>query len=248
MQPLRLVTYNIHKGLSALNRHLTLDLLAAALAEVQADVLCLQEVQGEHRQRAQRFHNWPLQAQADRIAATLQLHAHYGAHACYDFGHHGNAILARWPWQHCAVETLTLHALEQRGLVHGLCQPLGWPHPVHILSCHLNLLNRHRQLQLQRVMHYIAHQVPAECPLIVAGDFNDWREQAGPVLHAGGLVDAHIAVTGKPALSFPARMPFLPLDRVYVRGVTLRQARVLRGAPWLSLSDHLPLLIDCVPA
>lgn len=248
MQVLRLVTYNIHKGLSALNRHVTVSLLADALNHIQPDIVCLQEVQGEHRRRARRFANWPAQAQADLIADQLQLHAHYAAHAQYSWGHHGNAILARWDWQHRAVETLTLHALEQRGLVHGLCQPAGWPQPLHVLSCHLNLLNRHRQLQLQRVMHYVSHHIPPTEPLIIAGDFNDWRLQAGAVMHEHGLVDALQAFGGSPALSFPARLPLLPLDRIYVRGLILRQARVLKGHPWVSLSDHLPLLVDCLPA
>lgn len=248
MQPLRLVTYNIHKGLSALNRHLTVPRLSQALGELRPDVVCLQEVQGEHRKRARRFRDWPDASQADLIAAALQLHPHYCAHARFNWGHHGNAVLARWPWQDCKTETLTLHALEQRGLVHGLVSPPGWPVPLHVISCHLNLLHYHRRQQLQRVLAYLERQIADSGPLILAGDFNDWRQQAETIIAQGGLVDAHKAMHGTPALSFPARLPFLPLDRIYVRGLTLRQARVVNGAPWTSLSDHLPLLIDCLPS
>lgn len=247
MKPLRLVTYNIHKGLSPLNRHVTLTPLTQALHTLDLDCVCLQEVQGEHRLRAKRFKNWPNQPQAEHIAAALDLHPHYGAHAQFAWGHHGNALLGRWPWQHQHIEPLTLHSLEQRGLVHGLCHPSDWPEPIHIISCHLNLLNYHRQQQLMQLLRYIEHQIPSHSPLILTGDFNDWRKQVGATLEVAGLFDAHVQHTGKPALSFPATYPFLPLDRVYIRGLKITNAEVLIGAPWKQLSDHLPLLVECLP-
>jgi endonuclease/exonuclease/phosphatase family metal-dependent hydrolase len=36
----------------------------------------------------------------------------------------------------------------------------------------------------------------------------------------------------------------LMLDRLYVRGMAVRSARVLGGARWHQLSDHMPLLVD----
>lgn len=248
MKPLRVATYNIHKGLSPLNRRLTLGPLSQALNALDLDLLCLQEVQGEHRLRAKRFHNWSPLPQAEHIAEALKLYPHYGAHAQFEWGHHGNALLGRWPWQHSAVETLTLHGLEQRGLVHGLCQPQDWPFPIHVVSCHLNLLNYHRQQQLQRLLYYLEQHIPTDAPLILAGDFNDWRQQAETTLAQAGLQDAHMTFTGKIAHSFPARYPLLPLDRIYVRGLRICEAQVLRGAPWTQLSDHLPLLVECLPA
>jgi endonuclease/exonuclease/phosphatase family metal-dependent hydrolase len=37
-------------------------------------------------------------------------------------------------------------------------------------------------------------------------------------------------------------LPVLPLDRIYVRGATTHEPRVLAGRPWSHLSDHAPLL------
>ena len=43
-----LATYNIHKGLSPLNRKLVIHEVRDRLQSLDADILLLQEVQGEH--------------------------------------------------------------------------------------------------------------------------------------------------------------------------------------------------------
>ena len=112
MNALTLVTYNIHKGLSPLNRHGTMHGLAHALDKLAPDLLCLQEVQGAHRRHTSR--HGEVMPQADFLAKALEHEPHYGPHAVYRMGHHGNAILARWPWACCQTHDLTLHRLEQR--------------------------------------------------------------------------------------------------------------------------------------
>lgn len=52
------------------------------------------------------------------------------------------------------------------------------------------------------------------------------------------------AVAPRPPRTFPAAMPWLRLDRIYQRGFAVRSARVLRGRPWVGLSDHVPLVTD----
>jgi endonuclease/exonuclease/phosphatase family metal-dependent hydrolase len=46
---------------------------------------------------------------------------------------------------------------------------------------------------------------------------------------------------GAPARSFPARLPLLRLDRIYLRNATPLCAQVLSTRPWSHLSDHAPL-------
>jgi endonuclease/exonuclease/phosphatase family metal-dependent hydrolase len=46
---------------------------------------------------------------------------------------------------------------------------------------------------------------------------------------------------GTPARSFPALLPLLRLDRIYVRGFRVREARVHHGRQWGRVSDHAPL-------
>jgi len=47
---------------------------------------------------------------------------------------------------------------------------------------------------------------------------------------------------GDYAKTFPALRPTLRTDRIYFRGLQLIGGECLKGKPWRSLSDHLPLL------
>ena len=50
MQTLSIATYNIHKGFSHFNRRVVINELRERLRELDADIVFLQEVQGEHLQ------------------------------------------------------------------------------------------------------------------------------------------------------------------------------------------------------
>jgi endonuclease/exonuclease/phosphatase family metal-dependent hydrolase len=39
-------------------------------------------------------------------------------------------------------------------------------------------------------------------------------------------------------------MPWLMLDRIYVRGFDVRDVRVPKGLEWSQRSDHMPLIAD----
>jgi endonuclease/exonuclease/phosphatase family metal-dependent hydrolase len=43
--------------------------------------------------------------------------------------------------------------------------------------------------------------------VIIAGDFNDWRQRADALLEPCGLREVFAEHHGKPARSFPARLP-----------------------------------------
>ena len=63
MQPLTITSYNIHKGMSPLNRLLQLEAMGKALAGVTPDILCLQEVQGRNLRRLVAYNEYPEQSQ-----------------------------------------------------------------------------------------------------------------------------------------------------------------------------------------
>jgi endonuclease/exonuclease/phosphatase family metal-dependent hydrolase len=46
---------------------------------------------------------------------------------------------------------------------------------------------------------------------------------------------------GRHARSYPARLPMLALDRIYVRDLKVGGAQRLAGSPWSTLSDHAAL-------
>ncbi|WP_255989333.1 endonuclease/exonuclease/phosphatase family protein [Chitinolyticbacter albus] len=240
-EALRVASYNIHKGLSALNRRLVVHDVRNALSALAPDIVLLQEVQGEHLAKQRRFSTWPAGPQHEYLAGD-ELIALYGRNASHRHGHHGNALLSRFPVRRWDNHDLTLHRYEQRGLLHAVLEVPGWQRPLHALSVHLNLRAADRRQQLRLLAEYVHAEVPMTSPMILAGDFNDWRREATPFLHAElGLAEAFEQKHGYPAKSFPARLPVLTLDRIYVRGMEIEAADVLAGKPWTMLSDHAPL-------
>src|ERR1035437_7619962 len=97
MTTLTIATYNIHKGFSHFNRRMVLHELRERLRELNADIVFLQEVQGENTGDAQRHDGYPVLPQHEFLAEQVWPHHVYGKNAVYDDGHHGNGILSRYP-------------------------------------------------------------------------------------------------------------------------------------------------------
>lgn len=238
---LTVVTYNIHKGFSALNRRLVVHEIRERLHSLSPDVVFLQEVQGAHQRHSRRHLAWPAAGQHEFLAHEGG-HSAYGLNASYQDGHHGNAILSRFPIAAAHNVDISHHSLENRGLLHCQVSVPGWLEPLHCINVHLGLWARSRRLQLEWLCHRIREEVPAKAPLVVAGDFNDWRGAATAILaHELGLVEVFEQSAGRHARSFPARLPFLTLDRIYVRELQVGETRRLAGGPWSRLSDHAAL-------
>jgi endonuclease/exonuclease/phosphatase family metal-dependent hydrolase len=87
----------------------------------------------------------------------------------------------------------------------------------------------------------VENAIPADAPLIIAGDFNDWRRRGHALMQRRGLVEAFDQASEKLAATFPASWPLLTLDRIYLRNARALRPHVLSGRPWSRLSDHLPL-------
>nr|WP_314902078.1 endonuclease/exonuclease/phosphatase family protein [uncultured Deefgea sp.] len=240
-QILKIASYNIHKGMSPLNQNFVLHGVRQALKTLDPDLVFLQEVQGAHHSLAKKIPTWPRDAQHEYLAGDVLFSA-YGSNAHYQLGHHGNALLSRFPILHRSNHDLTLHRFEQRGLLYCQLDLPSWQQPLHAFCVHLNLRASDRRKQLQLMVKAIGEQVPVDEPLVLAGDFNDWRGEVSAILQSElGMSEAFQAVHGTHARSFPARMPFFSLDRIYTRGFEIQTAEVLMGAPWRSLSDHAPL-------
>ncbi len=239
--PLTVVTYNIHKGFSALGRRLVVHEIRERLQSLEPDVVFLQEVQGVHYRHSNKHETWPAGSQCDFLAQE-GAHTAYGMNAVYQDGHHGNAIVSRFPILRSENVDISHHALESRGLLHCELQVPGWDVPLHCINVHLGLWARSRRLQLGWLRDRILAAVPPDAPLVVAGDFNDWRGIATALLERElGMVEAFHRALGRHARSFPARLPMLSLDRIYVRGLEVGAARRLSEASWSRLSDHVAL-------
>ena len=228
---------NMHKGLSPLNRRVIVHDLKFELDALKPDVVFLQEVQGRHARHAQRFSDWPVEEQGRFLAGAHWPEVHYARNAVYEHGHHGNAILSRFTVDATNNDDMSMHRFESRGLLHAELR-IGEKR-VHCFCVHLGLTERVRQRQIEFIVETVGHRVGADEAVILAGDFNDWRSRVGQRFAEVGLLDS-FAASGRPApRTFPGRLPFLRLDRIYVRGLVVREARVLHHLH--RLSDHIGL-------
>ncbi|MDO4699435.1 MAG: endonuclease/exonuclease/phosphatase family protein [Moraxella sp.] len=241
MTPINVISYNIHKGMSPLNRLVKLQSMGQALADLSIDVLCLQEVQGQHLARTLQYNEYPEQSQHEWFGEFLSLDNNYGKNASYKQGHHGNATLSRHRLDPKHNVDISVNRLEQRGVLHSEIVPSDWGVPVVVLNAHLNLLESDRTKQYQAINEYIASEIDKDKPLILAGDFNDWAKKSGRFLADLGLHEVFYSKYGKHPATFPARLPMLSLDRIYVRHLRVLSAQVYGGVPWSDLSDHLPI-------
>ncbi len=232
-----MATLNIHKGLSFFNRRMVIHELRDGLRKIDADIVFLQEVQGLHERNALRFGAWPQAAQHEFLAGDEWEHA-YGCNAVYDHGHHGNAILSRFPILSADNHDVSNHRFERRGLLHCRIAVPGFDEPLDCACAHLSLHEKGRRRQLDALGAHLPGSRKA--PMIVAGDFNDWRHLASRTLAQRlDLTEVSVMHSGRPARTFPSIMPVLSLDRIYVRGFRVLDAQAHRGAPWSLLSDHL---------
>ncbi len=242
---LSVVTYNIHKGFSQFNRHMMVHELREQLRALGTDIVFLQEVQGMHSGHARDIDNWPDGSQQDFLAADVWQSTAYGSNVIYDNGHHGNAILARFPIEHSFNQDVTHLRFERRGLLHCAINVPELPKALHCVCVHLSIFARSRRKQMDALAGYLEKIAGPDSPLIVAGDFNDWRNEAdGLLAQRLGLIEAIGGATNTPDFpgrSFPAKRPVLRLDRIYVRGFSVKLAKMHFGAPWSKISDHAAL-------
>ena len=244
-EKLRILSYNIHKGFS-FDRRFVLDSIREAIKTSGAELVFLQEVQGEHKAKAKKVKDWPMAPQLEFLADDLWPHFAYGKNAVYTEGHHGNAILSRRPFKMFENIDISNNKLERRGLLHASVDLGGRRPDLHVVCLHLDLFERGRANQYARLVKRIHDKVPDGAPLIIAGDFNDWRENASHHLEDElGVSEVFATLHGRHALSFPAWFPFLPLDRIYTRGIKPVEAKCFVQAPWDKLSDHGALFSVC---
>lgn len=242
---LKVLTYNIHKGFNATNLRFILHEIKNLLRHINADVIFLQEVHGERNISNNRFDDWPNNRQFEFLADQVWHHYAYGKNAIYKSGHHGNAILSKYPFINWENINVSMLRSASRSLLHGTVQVSEIHKKVHIICVHLGLFRHERERQLSTLAKRISSHVPSDEPLIIAGDFNDWRGRAEHYLHRDlGVKEVFKTACGEYARTFPAWMPVLSMDRIYYRGLVVINCNHLHGQPWQRLSDHIPLFAE----
>lgn len=238
---LKVLTINTHKGFTAFNRRFILPELRDAVRTVGADIVCLQEVMGAHEVHPLHVENWPDMTHYEFLADTMWSDFAYGRNAVYPEGHHGNAVLSRYPIEHYENRDVSVDGSEKRGLLYCRIAPPGVDYRIHVICVHLGLREAHRQAQLAMLADWV-NSFPDGEPVVVAGDFNDWRQKANqPLKSKAGLEEIFTRAKGRPARTFPVSFPLLRLDRIYVKNAHASSPSALVLRNWRHLSDHAPL-------
>jgi endonuclease/exonuclease/phosphatase family metal-dependent hydrolase len=245
----RLVTFNIHHGVGDDGRH-DLARLARLLADADADVICLQEVDRHFGDRSEDVD------QALLLARGLDMELVWAPsidrpHADPATGRrqYGNALLARLP-----VLVHKVHPLpgggEPRSALRALVALDGAP--LWVTTTHLSSRSAaDRAAQAAAVA--ALHPGPAE-PGVVVGDLNASADAPELAALRERFTDAWRAASARTdqagtfslhrneGLTHPARRPRTRIDQVWVSpGVAVRDAAVLDSA---GASDHHPLVVD----
>jgi endonuclease/exonuclease/phosphatase family metal-dependent hydrolase len=229
---LRIVTYNIH-GCVGLDRRYDPERTAAVLREIDADIICLQEVDA----RGGRF-------RIDQVAYLGEAtgrHVVLGAASRVRQSRFANAVLSRYPSLTARAIDLAVHRYEPRYAVD--VDLLIGERVLRVMATHFGLRAGERRVQAHRLIDALAEPAdPNRHPphaVLLVGDLNEWRGRAGDGIRA---LDRCLGPSAMPR-TFPSWMPVLPLDRIYALGpAVLRDVRVYRSPLARIASDHLPLV------
>jgi endonuclease/exonuclease/phosphatase family metal-dependent hydrolase len=243
MTKIRVVSYNIHKGLSLGGIRHTLPEIREKLRQIDADIVFLQEAMGEQRLKRFSCPQWNGINQVAYLAQDNWPYMHYMPNSLHNRGHHGNAIISKFPLTIGDNTNLSTNPFEKRGLLHAFVD-IGKSFPLHLYCTHLNLLERDRQKQMQIIINTLRNTRNTDDSLLLCGDFNDWRHNlTEKVSESLQLLEVHSHLTGSIPATFPSSFPKLSLDRIFFKNLNPREI-YHPESHWKKLSDHLPLLAE----
>ena len=232
---MRLLSWNIHKGIGGRDRRYSLSRIIDCIEAENPDFICLQEV--DRLVRRSQFDDQPR-----LLARYFRAHAVYQSNVAVGDGGYGNLVLSRWPVESRHRILLRQGARKPRGAqLLQIDSPEG---SLHLVHTHLGLAERERHWQMKRLLGHMLFRSADPLPTMVVGDFNDWRD----TLAAASLAANGFAQVTSPIgrfRSFPEWLAVGALDKAFVRGpIAVRQARIVRTSLAKTASDHLPLVID----
>ena len=244
---IKILSYNIHKGFDWNNRKYGLQEMKDLIRSTGADIVFLQEVVGKNKVFEEKG---LIDSQFEFLADEVWQHYSYAQNAVYDNGHHGNLIMSKYPIESYVNLNISTNSWEKRGmLVCNIKIPVSPENPsersIFAACLHLNLFHAGRKKQYQQISRYLEkiNQENVDAPLIVAGDFNDWNQKSFKTFeNILGMKEVHKHSNGNFARTFPANVPILCLDRIYVKNLEIINSNVVFYEQYLS--DHLPIFCE----
>ena len=237
----RIVTYNVHRCVGT-DRRLDVARVAAVLAQLQPDIVALQELD-VGRRRTNHVD------QAHEIAERLEMTHHFHAAMLVEEERYGDAILTRYPERLVKVGPLPGHPriprLEPRGVLWVEVEIDG--RPVQIINTHLGLVPREQQLQAAALAGpgWLEHP-DCHSPAILLGDFNATASSVVYRTLTRRLQPARrLARRRSPSTTFPSPLPVLRIDHLFVSpGIEVHDVSAPFDPLTRTASDHLPLVMD----
>jgi endonuclease/exonuclease/phosphatase family metal-dependent hydrolase len=236
----RIMTYNVHRCVGADGR-LDVARTAKVIAQAKPDVVALQELDvGRARTGGVD--------QAHAIAELLGMKFHFHPALKLEEERYGDAILSTRPLRLVRAGPLpnsdSMRGLEPRGAL-WVKVDFGTVE-VDVVNTHLGLVPHEQRAQADALMSgdWMAHEDCTD-PAILLGDFNATSRHAAYRKIATRLTDAKRVVRRGPLATFPARLPMIRIDHVFVsRSVQVTGVHAPRNRLTREASDHLPLIVD----
>lgn len=223
---IRVISYNVHACVGSDGRF-DPGRIVAVLEDLDGDFVALQEVEDR---------TFDGKTVSEFIAARLSMLAHRGVTLQRCDAQYGNLLLSRRPPATLETHDISIVGPEPRGAIDATFD-LGSDR-LRIVATHLGLRSHERRQQARLLVDRVQ---PAKADILVlAGDFNEWRPGGYSLRALSDLFD-----TRSRARTFPARMPVLGLDRIFVSPASaVRQSRAVKTPDARLASDHLPLVCD----
>ena len=223
-RPIRVLTWNIHKGIGPNGRY-NLDRTVRLISRHAPDIVALQEVDARRAAGGAS----PFEA----LRQTLGEHSVEARTITAPDGDYGHVIISRWPLAGPTLHDISVRRREPRQAIEATVETDRGP--LHVMAAHLGLAFGERRRQV-RILADAVRRAPA--PVVLLGDFNDWIWRG----HVNRALVAEL-----PARTwhrtFPALCPLIRLDRIYCRPATaLIRSWTDADACWAS--DHLPVIAE----
>jgi endonuclease/exonuclease/phosphatase family metal-dependent hydrolase len=228
MQGLKVATYNIRKSVGT-DRQRNPARILAVLAEIDADIVALQEADRRFGQRSSAIPHHMFLDHSDYMPVDFGVRAQ-------GIGWHGNALLVRRGIDVRHAQPLIIPTLEPRGAVIADLKANG--RPLRIVGAHLDLSGLWRRRQIRAILAHL--DSVQHIPTVIMGDFNQWSNRGALSEFA---FHHHRLVKTPP--SFHSRRPIARLDRIIVsHDLSVEAADAHATALAKLASDHLPLWAD----
>jgi endonuclease/exonuclease/phosphatase family metal-dependent hydrolase len=238
MDRFRMATYNIHKG-RGLDGRVSIERIGRVLAEVDADLVALQEVVS-HEDLSIQDH------QASYLADRFGYFYAIGETRKHRGGVYGNVTVSRWEFELIRHVDLSVAGREERGVLRTDLR-IG-PHLLHVFNVHLGTAHRERRTQVVRLIDQdLLRAIDISGPRIILGDFNEWTHGLVTRTLSAEFHLTDLRNNIRRTRGYPSILALLNLDHIYFdHQLKIKKAFFHRNRLSLIASDHLPLIADVV--